>query len=161
MPALKIDVIAVGKLKERYWSDACDEYLKRCTPYAQLQLREVADRSTKSLDSDVAVRQAEAQDIGRLLGAAGATYSIMLDSAGRQLTSTELAGLLTSLQNQGISHMSFVIGGSTGLDTTLKQGADLLLSFGRITLPHNLARVVLLEQLYRAFKINRGEPYHK
>jgi 23S rRNA (pseudouridine1915-N3)-methyltransferase len=159
MAGLHIDIVAVGKLKERFWEEACAEYLKRLTRYAKVKVVEVPDRSSKTEGSADAVIGAEALAVRQRL--APGSYLIALDSTGEQLTSEGLALLLAKLQNEGTGGVTFLVGGSHGIDAGLKREADLLLSFGAITLPHNLARVVLLEQLYRSFRIINGEPYHK
>jgi 23S rRNA (pseudouridine1915-N3)-methyltransferase len=159
MPGPRIDIIAVGKLKEEYWVAACAEYRKRLGRYATLTVSEVPDRAERTSDDAALVLRTEAAHLRRKL-APGARV-IVLDSGGRQFTSEQLADLLRDAQDQGTGRLSFVIGGSRGVDDEIKREADLLLSFGAITLPHNLARVVLLEQLYRAFRIITGEPYHK
>lgn len=156
---MRIDIIAVGKLKERFWVDACAEYLKRLTSYAQIRVHEISDRNSRTCGSDEQVRLVEGQDI--LKAIPSGSYLIVLDIQGKQLSSEQLAHSIADLQVGGSSHLVFVIGGSTGVDTEIRQKADLLLSFGPITLPHNLARVVLLEQLYRSYRIIHGEPYHK
>jgi 23S rRNA (pseudouridine1915-N3)-methyltransferase len=156
---LHINIIAVGRLKEDYWVSACAEYRKRLTRYATLTIGEVPARSAHTeTERDLAL-SAEASRLRQKL--ASDSYVVMLDSAGKQFTNEQFATHLVELQNRGVSKLEFVIGGSWGLDETLKQEADLLLSFGRMTLPHNLARVVLLEQLYRTFRIINGDPYHK
>ena len=159
MAGSRIDIIAVGKLKEAYWAQACDEYVKRLGRYAKIQVVELADLSAKS-DKDIAlVLSEESQLIRRRL--ASATFVVAMDQTGKQVTSEQLAEMLNSLHNRGHSYLSFVIGGSWGLASDFKKQADMTLSLGAITLPHNLARVVLLEQLYRGFRILNGEPYHK
>jgi 23S rRNA (pseudouridine1915-N3)-methyltransferase len=155
----RIDVIAVGKLKEGFWVDACAEYRKRLSRYTALEVHEVPDRAARSNAERELALAAEANGLRQRI--APGSHLIVLDSAGTQLTSEGIATLLRSLQDAGTRRLSFVIGGSWGVENSLKQEADLLLSFGAITLPHNLARVVLLEQLYRAFRIIAGEPYHK
>jgi 23S rRNA (pseudouridine1915-N3)-methyltransferase len=156
---LRIDVIAVGKLKERYWVDACAEYRKRLSRYVTLSVSEVPNRAARSQADCKLALAAEAAALRQRL--APASHLIVLDSAGTQLTSEGIADMLSRLQDAGIRQLNFVIGGSWGVDETLKREAALLLSLGAITLPHNLARVVLLEQLYRAFRIINGDPYHK
>lgn len=143
-----ITVIAVGKLKERFWKDAVAEYQKRLGGYTKLRIVEVPDRGIEQ----------EAADIIR---AAGSSYLVLLAIEGRQRSSEGIAERLEGLMNHGTSDIAFCIGGSTGVTQAVRERADETLSFGKITLPHNLARVVLLEQIYRAFKIMRGEPYHK
>ena len=130
----KTTVIAVGKLKERFWKDACAEYLKRLSAYSPTTVREIPDSTLERG---------------------------LLDIRGKQASSEQLATKLESLAIQGVSHVAFVIGGSDGVSEAVRARCDERLSFGPITLPHNLARVVLLEQVYRAHKIIRGEPYHK
>ena len=149
---LKVTVIAVGKLKERFWKDACAEYLKRLSGYANVSVRELPD-------SDV---EREATQIESTIAALGpGAHVVLLDIAGKQTSSEGLAEKLDDLTVRGVSHVAFVIGGSDGVASRVRNRCTERMSFGPITFPHNLARVVLLEQLYRACKINRGEPYHK
>ena len=155
---MKITVVAVGKLKERFWKDAVAEYAKRLAGYASFRVVEVADRDPASCGGDGRSRELEAADI---LKACGSSHVILLAIDGRERSSEDFAKRLDRLMVQGASDISFVIGGSTGVAPGVRQRADETLSFGPITLPHNLARVVLVEQVYRAFKIMRGEPYHK
>ncbi|MEI7814118.1 MAG: 23S rRNA (pseudouridine(1915)-N(3))-methyltransferase RlmH [Coriobacteriia bacterium] len=154
---MKLTIIAVGRLKERFWREAADEYLKRLKPYAQVSVVEVADR-----DSGRDAKRALADEGADVLRAIPATsYVVALDVGGRQLSSEGFSGQIDELALHGSSHLTFVIGGSVGLSADVIERADARLSLGLMTLPHNLARVVLLEQLYRAFRISRGEPYHK
>lgn len=149
---LKITVYAVGKLKEKFWKDACNEYLKRLSAYAPTTIIELPD-SNKAEESALLLQK---------LGETPAhTKTILLDRVGKQVSSTDLADMLDADTLSGISHIRFIIGGSDGIDAQVSAYADVSISFGKITLPHNLARVVLLEQLYRACKISKGEPYHK
>ena len=148
---LKITVIAIGKLKERFWKEACSEYLKRLGAYAHVSVRELAD-SNKEREADL---------IEGALEAIGPAHVVLLDIRAKECSSEGLAEKLDKLTVHGISHVVFIIGGSDGVTESIKKTASERLSFGPITLPHNLARVVLLEQIYRACKINRGEPYHK
>ena len=149
---MRFIVVAVGKLKERFWADACAEYLKRLQPYAKTAVIEVADNNP--------VREGEA--ILKALGALPErTRVILLAIGGRMRSSEDLSAHLDELALGGVGDVAFVIGGSCGVSDAVRVRADEQLSFGPITLPHNLARVVLLEQLYRACKISRGEPYHK
>ena len=159
MTGMHIDIIAVGRLKERFWVDACAEYLKRLGRYAQVTVTEVNDQDMRFAGNSDLVLKAEGQLLEKRIPLDG--YSIMLDRAGVQLESVELAELIVKLQSNGISRLAFVIGGSWGIDAPLKERADRMISLGAITLPHNLCRVVLLEQLYRCFRIIQGEPYHK
>jgi len=159
---MRIAVAAVGKLKEKYWREAVAEYSKRLTAYCRLEINEVNDEGyTEGLSAaeEEKVKQREWQKLFRLLRAD--TYLVALDVQGEQVSSEELAARLDKLTLGGHSDITFIIGGSLGLpDQALKQ-AHWRLSFSRMTFPHQLMRVVLLEQIYRAFKITRGEPYHK
>lgn len=153
---LHITIIAVGRLKERFWTEACDEYLKRMRPYADIRVVEIADRDVDR-DETRALRD-EAADILRAIPPRAAVT--VLDLAGRSRSSEEFAEWLERRPLEGEEQLCFVIGGAAGLDESIRSlGARL--SFGPMTLPHNLARVVLLEQLYRAFRIMRNEPYHR
>ena len=156
---MNITVVAVGKLKERFWADACAEYLKRLGPYARVTVAEVADVDPARAGGEAAARAAEGCSV--LARIPERAHVIALAIGGKARTSEGLAAHLDDLALGGTSDVAFVIGGSTGIDEAVLARADETLSFGPITLPHNLARVVLLEQLYRAFKISRGEPYHK
>lgn len=146
---LKITVIAVGKLKERFWRDACAEYSKRLGGYCNLTVREIADSNREQESTLVLEALPENATI------------IVLDIQGKETSSEALASQIKRYTVEGVSHLVFVIGGSDGLTNAVKERASLRMSFGPITLPHNLARVVLLEQVYRAFKIIKREPYHK
>lgn len=149
---LKITVIAAGKLKEPFWRDACAEYLKRLGGYAHVAVREVPDSDPdREADRIIAVLNAIGRD----------AHIVLLDICGRETSSEQLATKLDALAVRGISHVTFIIGGSDGVTEAVRDRAAERLSFGPVTLPHNLARIVLLEQIYRACKINRNEPYHK
>ena len=158
MPA-KITIVAVGRLKERHWRDAAAEYLKRLGPYANVHVAEVADRDVTRDES--AALAAEGADVLRALQAAGSSLAVALDVGGRQLSSEEFAQWLADHDLSGRSSVTFLIGGAAGLAPDVLARADERLSLGPMTLPHQMARVVLLEQLYRAFRIIRGEPYHR
>ena len=155
---VQITVIAVGRLKERFWVEAVEEYLKRLGAYATIRVIEVADKDHSRLGEDRALA-AEGADV--LKSIPESAYVIALDLAGAQRSSEEFAWHLERLGVAGRSSIVFVIGGSVGLSPGVLSRADERMSLGRMTLPHNLARVVLLEQLYRSFRIIRGEPYHK
>ena len=156
---MKMTVVAVGKLKERFWSDACAEYLKRLQPYARVTVKEVADVDPGRAGGVDAAREKEGTSL--LSALAETSYVILLDIDGKQRSSVEFSQRLDALALAGKSDLAFVIGGSDGVSDAVRRRSNETLSFGRITLPHNLARVVLLEQAYRAMKISRGEPYHK
>ena len=149
---LKVDILAVGKLKEAFWRDACAEYLKRLGAFAKVNVIEVPD--SKPCNEAPAL-------FTHLDALPPSAQVVLLDIKGKPTSSEQLAEKLEAWTVGGTSHLVFVIGGSEGVTPEIKQRANERLSFGPITLPHNLARVVLLEQLYRAFKIIKGEPYHK
>lgn len=153
---MRLLVLAVGKLKEPHWSDAADEYLKRLSRYAKVDVVELPDRDISR--DRAAARKAEGETI--LKAIPGGYRVFALDENGTEHTSEELAKGLERLMVQGVSSVAFVVGGSAGLDPAVLARADGSISLSRMTLPHQLARVVLLEQVYRAFRIMRGEPYH-
>lgn len=155
---MRITVVSVGKLKERFWREASDEYLKRMRPYADIRIVEIPDRDPGKGGEAKALAE-EGADILKALP--DSTYVIAMDVVGRQLSSEAFSAHIDRLGVDGRSSIAFVIGGSHGLDAGVLSRADERLSLGAMTLPHNMARVVLLEQLYRAFRISRGEPYHK
>ncbi|MBQ9042704.1 MAG: 23S rRNA (pseudouridine(1915)-N(3))-methyltransferase RlmH [Eggerthellaceae bacterium] len=156
---MKFTVIAVGKLKERFWADACAEYLKRLQPYGKTSVVEVPDVDPAKAGGDAAAVEREGAAV--LKAVPERAHVIVLAIGGTQRSSEELAARIDKLGVSGVGEVAFVIGGSCGVSADVLKRADETLSFGPITLPHNLARVVLLEQLYRACKISRGEPYHK
>jgi 23S rRNA (pseudouridine1915-N3)-methyltransferase len=154
-------IVAVGKLKEKYWQAAQAEYLKRLRPYMKLELKEVADLPCPEgagAAQEEQVRQGEAAVIAKLI--LPKSFLIVLDIQGKEMASPELATFLEEQQQTG-RELTLVIGGSLGLAEDLKRKADLRWSFSKLTFPHQLFRIMLLEQLYRAGKIRRGEPYHK
>jgi len=154
---VRLTVIAVGKLKERFWREACEEYLKRLSAYATVRVTEVSDRDPARGEARALAE--EGADVLRAIP--DGAHVIALDLGGRQMSSEAFSARLEALALDGRSTVVFVIGGSVGLDQTVIARADERLSLGPMTLPHNLARVVVLEQVYRAFRISRGEPYHK
>lgn len=154
---MRLTIIAVGRLKERFWREAADEYLKRLGPYATMRVAEIDDRDS-GRDEARALAD-EGADILRAIP--DGAHVIALEIGGTQLSSEAFAARLGELALDGRSNVAFVVGGSVGLSAEMLKRADERLSLGAMTLPHNLARVVLLEQVYRAFRINRGEPYHK
>ena len=155
---MRLRIIAVGKLKERFWKDAVAEYVKRLGAFAQVEVVEIPDRDPAKSGGEAA---AMAEEGSGILKACGNSHVILLAIDGTQRSSENFAARLDELMTHGTSDIAFIIGGSTGVAPEVRQRADETLSFGPITMPHNLARVVLAEQVYRAFKIMRGEPYHK
>lgn len=162
MVAMKITLITVGKVKESYLREAIAEYSKRLSRYCKLAIVEVADEKTPenaSEGTDRRIKEIEGERIARHLSPDA--YVIALAIEGKQLSSEELAAKVADLGLRGVSHIQLVIGGSLGLSPAVLKRADYLLSFSRLTFPHQLMRVILLEQIYRAYKINAHEPYHK
>jgi 23S rRNA (pseudouridine1915-N3)-methyltransferase len=159
---MQIDIIAPGRVKERYLRDAIDEYSKRLGRYCKLNIIEVADEKTPDHASEGMARQIKAKEGERIAKHIRPdAFVIALAIDGKQPSSEELAGKISQLGLRGTSHIQFVIGGSIGLDDGIMRRADYLLSFSRMTFPHQLMRVILLEQIYRSYKINAHEPYHK
>ncbi|BAQ30324.1 23S rRNA (pseudouridine(1915)-N(3))-methyltransferase RlmH [Bifidobacterium scardovii] len=159
---MQIDIVAVGKVKERYLRDAIDEYSKRLSRYCKLDIIEVADEKTPDHASEAVERQIrgkEGERIAKHLRDGAFVIALAID--GTMLTSEGLADKINQLGLRGVSHIQLVIGGSIGLDDAILRRADYRLSFSKMTFPHQLMRVILLEQIYRAYKINAHEPYHK
>lgn len=160
--SMNIQIVAVGKLKEKYLVAGIAEYLKRLGPYAKVQIMEVPDEKAPDSMSAAEEEQVRAREGEKILSHIKEdTYVIALAIGGAMWSSEELAGQLGSLGTYGRSNVAFVIGGSNGLSEAVLKRADQKLSFGKVTYPHQLMRLILVEQVYRAFKINRGEPYHK
>ena len=159
---MQIDIIAPGRVKERYLRDAIDEYSKRLSRYCRLNIIEVADEKTPEHASEGVDRQIKAKEGERIAKhLRDNAFVVALAIDGKQLSSEELAAKVADWGLHGVSHLQFVIGGSIGLDDAILRRADFKLSFSKMTFPHQLMRVILLEQIYRAYKINAGEPYHK
>jgi 23S rRNA (pseudouridine1915-N3)-methyltransferase len=159
---MKVNIIAVGRLKEKYLLDAIKEYDKRLTTYLKLKIIEIADIKAPEKLSDKEQDRVRDQEGAKILDQIrDHHYVIALAIEGSEHTSEEFAEMLDQLLTQGRSEITFVIGGSLGLSEAIYQRADYQLSFSQFTFPHQLMRVILLEQIYRAIKINRGEPYHK
>lgn len=159
---MKITVITVGKIKEKYLRDAIGEYSKRLSKYCKLEIVEVADEKTPESASEImtdVIKSKEAERIMKYLKEDA--YIITLEIQGKQLTSEELADKIDGLGIQGKSHIIFIIGGSLGLGKEILKKSDYALSFSKMTFPHQLMRVILLEQVYRSYRIIKKEPYHK
>jgi 23S rRNA (pseudouridine1915-N3)-methyltransferase len=160
--ALKITVIAVGKIKEKFYTEALSEYSKRLSKYIKLDVIEVADEKTPDQASEREMAQILEKEAQRILAKLpSGAYVIPLAIEGKMLSSEGLSEKLAELGLQGDSHVAFVIGGSLGLADSVLEKADFKLSFSKMTFPHQLMRVILLEQVYRAMRIMRNEPYHK
>ena len=159
---MKITLITVGKIKENYLKDAIAEYTKRLGKYCKLNIVEVADEKTPDNACEVVEDVIRAKEAERILkNIRDDAYVITLEIQGKQLTSEELADKIDKLGVQGTSHITFVIGGSIGLGKDVLNRSDYALSFSKMTFPHQLMRVILLEQIYRSYRIINGEPYHK
>ncbi len=159
---MKITILAVGKMKEKFFADAVTEYRKRLSRYCKLELIEVADERTPEHASgheEDLIRAREGERLRKYIKEGA--YVISLAIQGRQASSEEFSEKIESLGVQGESHIIFIIGGSIGIDRGILQESRELLSFSKMTFPHQLMRVVLLEQIYRGFRIMKGEPYHK
>lgn len=159
---MRITVITVGKIKEKYLKDAIAEYSKRLSKYCKLDIVEVADEKTPDQASQAvedAIRDKEAERIMKHIK--DDMYVITLEIGGKMLSSEELSERIERLGIQGKSDIAFVIGGSIGLGKDVLKRSNYALSFSKMTFPHQLMRVILLEQIYRSYRIMKGEPYHK
>lgn len=159
---MKIQIICIGKLKEKYWTDAVLEYSKRLSRFCDLEITELKEAKLPDKASE-AQEQAVIEEEGKniLKHVKDGSYVISLEILGKNLTSVELAEKMEELPLMGKSHVTFIIGGSLGLSRDVSKRADFKLSFSKMTFPHQMMRVILLEQVYRAFKINKNEAYHK
>lgn len=159
---MKITVVAVGKIKERFFEDALKEYGKRLGRYCKLEMIQVADEKTPDGASEALKTQIRDREGERILAQIrDGAYVIALAIQGTMLDSEELAGRLGELGVGGVSQVVFVIGGSLGLSGKVLERADCQLSFSKMTFPHQLMRVILLEQIYRSYRILNHQPYHK
>ncbi len=159
---MNIDILCVGKIKEKYLRDAIDEYTKRLGKYCRINIIEVSDEKTADGQVnalDLKVKRLEGERLLKYLK--DDAFKITLEIEGRQLGSPELADKINRLGIEGISRIQFIIGGSLGLDESVTNRSDMALSFSKMTFPHQLMRVILLEQIYRSFRIINNEPYHK
>lgn len=159
---MKITVLAVGKVKEKFYRQGIEEFEKRLGRYCKLEIVEVADERTPDGAGEGEMRRIKETEGKRLLARIRDTdYVYVLAIEGKQLDSRELAAHLEQMGIQGKSSIVFVIGGSLGLHPAVLDRADFLLSFSKMTFPHQLMRLILLEQIYRSYRIISGEPYHK
>ena len=159
---MKITILCVGKIKEKFYRDAIAEYAKRLSRYCKLEIIEVSDEKTPDNASDVVERQIkekEAERMEKYLKDGSFVCALAID--GVQLDSVSLSEKIERLGTEGNSHIIFMIGGSLGMSDTLLKRADMKLSFSKMTFPHQLMRVILLEQIYRSYRIMNKEPYHK
>ena len=159
---MKISIICVGKIKEKFYRMELDEYSKRLSRYCKLEILEVADEKTPDNASDHEVeliKDKEGERILKNIRRDATVIALAID--GKMLSSEQLADKIRQLGVMGESHIQFIIGGSLGLSDRVLEAADMLLSFSKMTFPHQLMRVILLEQVYRSYRIIQGEPYHK
>jgi 23S rRNA (pseudouridine1915-N3)-methyltransferase len=159
---MKINIICLGKIKEKFLQDGIEEYKKRISKYASIEVIELSDESIpdnasqKEIDN---IKKKEATKIKSHIDSHD--FVCALDLSGKQLTSEEFANKLNDITVQGFSTIDFIIGGSLGIDKELITNSNMAISFSKLTFPHQLFRMILLEQIYRAFKINNNETYHK
>lgn len=159
---MKITLITVGKIKEKYLKDAIAEYSKRLSKYCKLEIVEVADEKTPDQASENVERQIRQKEGERILRyVKDDAYVFTLEIGGTMLDSVAFAKKMETLGIQGKSHLIFIIGGSIGLGEEVLGRSDYALSFSKMTFPHQLMRVILLEQVYRGYRIIEGAPYHK
>ncbi len=159
---MNITIVSVGKLKEKYLKMGIDEYAKRLGGYAKLDFVEVPDEKAPEQLSDAEMEMVKRKEGERILAKiSDGTYVIALALDGKMKTSEQMAADLDALMTYGKSKVAFVIGGSLGLHDDVLKRADEKLCFGKMTLPHQLMKLVLVEQIYRSFRIIKGEPYHK
>lgn len=158
---MTVSLICVGKLKEKYWRDACAEYEKRLSAFCRFQIVELPESRLPDTPSEAQKEAALEEEGKRILTAAGNAHLIALCIEGKEQSSERLASTVQELSIRGVSSLAFCIGSSFGLSPRVKQAAQLRLSFSPMTFPHQLARVMLCEQIYRVFQINTNGKYHK
>ena len=159
---MKIKLVTIGKLKEKYLKEGIAEYSKRLSRFTKVEIIELADEKTPDKASQLENQQILAKEGERILSKiADREFVIALDIEGQQFPSEEFSLVIENASIKGFSNITFIIGGSLGLSSQVKDRANLLMSFGKLTLPHQLMRLVLIEQIYRAFMIQQGSPYHK
>lgn len=158
---MKITIVCAGKIKEKYLSAGIAEFMKRLKPFAQVEIREIHEEKMPDSPSDAEKEQVLTREGEKLLKLVPeGSYLFVLDVFGKEKSSEELAASIDKLALSGRSNITFLIGGAFGLSSEVRKSADELLSFSRMTFTHQMVRLLLVEQIYRAFKINRGEKYH-
>ncbi len=159
---IKVNIIAVGKLKEKYLRDACDEYIKRLGAYSKVNIIEINEERCSDNPSDNEIEQVKQKEGDRIIAKIPkGSYVIPMCIEGQQMSSEDFSKRLENVSVNGFGEVTFIIGGSFGLSDEVKAQGKLKLSFGKLTLPHQLMRVILLEQIYRAFSISNHSKYHK
>ena len=158
---LKINIICVGTIKEQFLKDAISEYKKRLSKYASINIEEVKEARIESFDNELLIKKTLDEEGEKVLKKINKDdYLILVDLHGKEITSTEFAEVMSNLKNKGCSMIDFVIGGTLGLSDQLRNRSNYKLCLSKMTFPHQLTRVILLEQIYRTFKINNNESYH-
>jgi len=159
---LHITIICIGKIKESFYRNAIEEYTKRLSSYCKLEIKELPDEATPDKASESLEEKIRETEGKRILGAhESAAHMILLDIGGKSMDSLAFSKKIDDYCISGISKIEFVIGGSLGVSSEVRGAADFRLSFSPMTFPHQLMRVILLEQIYRGFRISKKEPYHK
>lgn len=159
---MKIRIICIGKLKERFYTEAAAEFSKRLSRYCELEIVELPDEKVAEDPSEAEIERVKAIECRRIADKlTQGEFVVALDPRGKQLSSEQLSETISDCMLSGKSRIAFLIGGSHGLNDSIRQRADLVLSFSKMTFSHQIFRIMLLEQVYRAFKIIKGEPYHK
>lgn len=159
---IKVNIIAVGKLKEKYLKDACEEYIKRLGAYSKVNIIEINEERCSDNPSANEIEQVKQKEGERIIAKIPkGSYIIPMCIEGQQMSSEEFSKKLENVSVNGFGEVTFIIGGSFGLSDDVKSQGKLKLSFGKLTLPHQLMRVILLEQVYRAFSISNNSKYHK
>jgi len=157
-----ITIICIGKIKEKFYREAIAEYSKRLSSYCKLDIKELPDEPTPDRASETQEAKIKDCEGKRILSVHDPkAYMILLDISGKNIDSVQLSEKLDTLAIEGQAHVEFVIGGSLGVSEEVRQNSSYRLSFSKMTFPHQLMRVILLEQIYRAFRIMKNEPYHK
>ncbi len=161
---MKITIIAIGKIKEKYLKEAIDEYTKRLSKFCSLNIIEI-NESIAKVENDANINKVIEEEgleiLSKINSLSNNVFIFVLDIDGKELSTIELHKKISDIKLNGISEFIFIIGGSYGLSNKVKSIANLRLSFSKLTFPHQLFRVILLEQIYRVFKIDNNEPYHK
>ncbi len=159
---MNIEIICIGKIKESFFREALNEYAKRLSKYCRLKITELPDEQTPDMAGDALMNKILSTEGSRILSKIqNDAYVIATAIEGKKLDSVEFSELINDLGIKGRSNIVFIIGGSLGLSDDVKKRADMLLSFSDMTFPHQMMRVILLEQIYRSYRIIKGEPYHK
>ena len=158
----RTSIICVGRIKEKYWNEAINEYSKRLSRCSKLDIIEVADEKTPEDAPSAVCEQIKKKEADRILSNIDERAMVCtLEIEGKRFSSEEFASFIGKQQVSGISHIQFIIGGSLGLHESVSKRSDINISFSDMTFPHQMMRVILLEQIYRAYRIINGEPYHK